>query len=84
MRRKKGSSEMKVNNEPIVVNYQKKPTECRCCGRAFDGDESNLSSIKEFEVTVSGFFECSDWTNNERLKKMFHSMKPLKVRFSDC
>lgn len=59
---------MDISNEPIVVNYQKKPTECRCCGRAFDNDESDYGAVKQFEITVSGFFEWTDWGDEERFK----------------
>ena len=61
--------ELKVSNEPIVVNYQKKPTECRCCGREFDDNYSDFGAVKEFEVTVRNFFEWIDWNNEDSFKE---------------
>lgn len=57
---------MNLNNTVIMVSYRKKPNVCRCCGRDFEGSESEYGAVKQFEFTVQGFFEWIDWDAMER------------------
>ncbi|MCH7322581.1 hypothetical protein LZ480_11825 [Solibacillus sp. MA9] len=51
-----------------MVKYQKKQTECRCCGRDFYESDLNLEMLKKFEVTVNGFFKWTEKSNGNKVE----------------
>jgi len=60
---------MSVNEKTtVVVKYQTKPEECRCCGRPFENSE--YGKEREFTLNINDFFEWSmiDLEDKEELQ----------------
>lgn len=52
---------MRLSDEIITVKYQTSKEYCSCCSREFEIPE--LGEIREFDITLKGFFEWTDWTD---------------------
>lgn len=54
---------MDFSKEEVTVKYRVKQAECKCCGREFD--ESEFGEEREFDLCVKGFFEWSDFSDDD-------------------